>query len=405
MTSGVANVRRRLLVFVLVVLTCAAAVSTYVLHVLGKTSGDATLMPPVQTVAVDSLSAIVAANESSGGAASTPQSAAIQGSASGAQDGQLRQAAKKLSVPSSNNAPTGAATLQQGPLLMFRHTAPGDTFGQLGVVHPMAVGEVRSIGALRCDRVHFAGGIGVCLEARRAGLATYHAHVFDDHFAVRHSMPLSGTPSRARVSPDGRLGAFTVFVSGHSYNSPGFSTQTSIINTADGQPVVANLETWEVLRDGAPIRGADFNFWGVTFTPDSRRFFATLSGGGKLYLVEGDVAARRMQVIHEDVECPSLSPDGTRIAFKRRAPMDAAGRRIWRLVVLDLATRSETMLDKELRNVDDQVEWLDNREIIYSMPLDEVQASASTNLWALAADASAPPRLLLPFAFSPAVLR
>lgn len=368
---GAAGIRRRLVVFVFVIAACAVAVSAYVLHVLGKTSDGATPAPEVRTVAVDSLP----------------------------------QVAGELSASSVNGAPSNAAATAQGPLLLFRHTAPDAAYGQLGVVHPMAAGEVRSIGALRCERVHFAAGTGICLETRRTGLATYHAHVFDSHFTVRHSMPLSGAPSRTRVSPDGRLGAFTVFVTGHSYGTPGFSTQTSIIDTANGQPLVANLETWEVRLDGTPIRGADFNFWGVTFTPDSRRFFATLSGGGKLYLVEGDIAAHRMQVIHEDVECPSLSPDGTRIAFKRRAPMDAAGRRIWRLVVLDLATRRETVLDKELRNVDDQVEWLDDREIIYGMPQDEMQGSASTNLWALAADASTPPRLLLPFAFSPAVLR
>lgn len=367
---GVSSARRRLWVFVLITAVCIAAVSAYVLRVRAKASANLKLATAVQTVPLTDLSALSAAAASPSAGGSSP-----------------------------------AAVTARGPLLMFRNMALGSAYGKLAVVDPVATDGVRSVAALTCDRLYFAAGSGVCLETRRAGIATYQAHLFDSSLAVRHSLPLAGVPSRARISPDGRLGAFTVFVSGHSYNAPGFSTQTSIINTADGQPVVGDLETWEVRRDGAVMHGADFNFWGVTFTPDSRRFFATLSGGGKLYLVEGDIAARRMQVIHEDVECPSVSPDGTRIAFKRRAPMDAAGRRIWRLVVLDLATRSETLLDKETRNVDDQVEWLGNREIIYSMPQDEQQSSASTDLWALAVDASAPPRLLLPFAFSPAVLR
>ena len=74
---------------------------------------------------------------------------------------------------------------------------------------------------------------------------------------------------------------------------------------------------------------------------DSDRFYATLATGGKTYLIEGSVAGRTATVIHENVECPSLSPDGTRVAYKKLMP---GGVGQWRFHVLDLATMTETPL-------------------------------------------------------------
>jgi len=73
--------------------------------------------------------------------------------------------------------------------------------------------------------------------------------------------------------------------------------------------------------------------------------------------------------------------------------------------VLDLASGKVTVLASETRSVDDQVEWNGDDEILYSMPLDSQQSAAETDVWAIAADGSKPSRLLLPFAFSPAVVR
>ena len=291
------------------------------------------------------------------------------------------------------------------PYLMFRSTALGDSFGHVSLTYLDKEGNQRLVSSLACDRVHYSSGVGLCLEAKRSGLTTYYAHIFDAQFTVRHSYPLAGPPSRARVSRDGRMAAFTVFVSGHSYASPGFTTRTSVVDTQNGRLIVADLESLAVIRDGAVFKKVDFNFWGVTFASDSSRFYASLGTAGKVYLVEGDLAVGQMRVIHEDVECPSLSPDNTRIAFKRRSPIDQAGRRIWRLYVMNLASRQETLLDKESRNVDDQVEWLNNLELLYALPADDQRASASTNIWALAASAAQPPRLLVPAAFSPAAVQ
>ena len=153
--------------------------------------------------------------------------------------------------------------------------------------------------------------------------------------------------------------------------------------------VLANLEDFEVTRDGKRFKAIDFNFWGVTFARDERTFYATLSTAGKIYLVEGDVETRQARVIGEGVECPSLSPDQKRIAFKRRQGNE------WRLYVLDLATKRETPL-AETRSVDDQVEWLDDDRILYGLISD---------IWVVRADGRGQPRIYIPNALSPAVVR
>ena len=198
---------------------------------------------------------------------------------------------------------------------------------------------------------------------------------------------LPGIVSRARVSPDGRWGAATGFVTGHSYRDKGFSTSTYLLDMTDGS-VVTDLETFTVTRDGRTIDSVDFNFWGVTFARDGDRFYATLGTAGKTYLVEGSVGTRRMRVLHEGVECPSLSPDGTRVAYKERVG-DA-----WRLSVLDLATMRETPL-AETRSVDDQAEWLDDGHVLYGL---------GGHVWRVRADGRGRPSRFLADALSPAVV-
>ena len=146
---------------------------------------------------------------------------------------------------------------------------------------------------------------------------------------------------------------------GHSYLDEGFSTLTALIDMANGK-VLANLEEFEVTRDGEALRGDRLQLLGRHVRARRARFYATLSTGGKIYLVEGDVETRRARVIAEGVECPSLSPDEKRVAFKRRQGNE------WRLHVLDLATGRETPL-AETRSVDDQVEWLDDDRILYGL--------------------------------------
>jgi Tol biopolymer transport system component len=90
------------------------------------------------------------------------------------------------------------------------------------------------------------------------------------------------------------------------------------------------------------------------------------------------------------VECPSLSPDETRIAFKRSLNSHGS----WRLYVLDLHTMREWPL-AETMSVDDQAEWLDDQHVLYWR---------GTDVWEVRADGKGKPRLFLTDASSPVVI-
>lgn len=261
-----------------------------------------------------------------------------------------------------------------------------------GRVYEVDDGKVRRrSGDLACERVYYAGGHGLCLGVAASGV-DYEATLFDSKLQPVDKISLTGLPSRARVSADGRYGAMTVFVSGDAYlESPtAFSTRTTIVDMSDGAQI-GQLEQFEVSKDGKPFDAVDFNFWGVTFAKDPNRFYATLGTGGEHYLVEGNVRAKTMRVLRDGVECPSLSPDNKRIAFKSRI---GHGNR-WHLRVLDLDTLEDHGV-AESRSIDDQVEWLDDDTLAYS---DE------TNVYTVPADGSGEARLLVKDATSPVSLR
>ena len=283
---------------------------------------------------------------------------------------------------------------------LVRHTGLDRSHGFLAVETDAHEGRTREATPLMCHRVHFAAGHGSCLMVEREFFTTYTAVLFDASFRPRHRIPLNGIPSRTRVSPGGRHAAITVFVSGHSYADSLFSTETSIVDTDTGSLVVANMEELPVTRDGEPFHSLDFNFWGVTFAADGDRFFATLGTGGVMHLVEGSLEDRAIRVVMEGIECPALSPDETRVAFKKRMP--GAGKPHWRPHVLDLETLAETPL-AEVRSVDDQVEWLDDEHILYALP--EETGSPIADVWVLPADGSGGPEVFLEEASSPTVLR
>jgi hypothetical protein len=277
------------------------------------------------------------------------------------------------------------------PLVVFQHVVRDDDYAHIAVIPASGAPARRTMTGLVCERVHFAAGRGLCLMPKRGLGIKYRAMVISSDFRVRHELTLGGLLSRARVSPDGRYGATTSFIAGHSYAERGaFSTQTTLIRLADGK-ALANLEDFQTTRDGKRFEAIDHNYWGATFARDSNRFYATLETRGKTYLVEGDVAARSLRVLHEGVECPSLSPDETRVAYKKRV-----GRGSWRLHVLDLKTMRETPLAEE-RSIDDQVEWLDDRRILYGTPEGDV--------WVVPADGRGSPATYLTGALSPAVVR
>ena len=284
--------------------------------------------------------------------------------------------------------------------LYFRYTGMGPNYGRLALLEN---GELPAgfHPELYCEAVHASGGRGLCLSADRGVVTTYSAYVFDTatHEVLRE-FPLAGIPSRTRVSPDGQMAASTVFVTGHSYASVDFSTQTMLYDLVTLEPIV-DLETFTVIQDGETISRADFNFWGVTFLHDEQGFYATLSTAGTHYLVKGDIPTRTATVIHEGVECPSVSPDGTKVAFKSRIKMPG-GVVGWDIHVLRLGDLTDVALS-DWRSIDDQLEWLDNEHVLYAVP--DESSPAVTNVWSTRADGSGKATPFLDNAYSPAVVR
>lgn len=292
---------------------------------------------------------------------------------------------------------TAIASVPAAPFVLFRDLSPGAQYGRIAVAPlPVVAGAARLVAPLSCERVHYAAGWGVCMVTDETHLPVrYVAYVFDRFFQRQKEIPLTGPPIRARVSPDGRRAALTVFETGHSYADQAFSTRTIVIDTATGRRL-ADLEDFAVQKDGAPLKSADFNFWGVTFARDGDHFFATLKTHGERYLLKGSIDTRQAVVVRGDVECPSLSPDGTLVAFKKPIARTLG----WRLYVLDLATGAEHPLNQVRPSVDDQVDWFDAAHVVY-----HDSAPEGTGVWVLSVDGVTPPRLLLPNAYSPAVQR
>ncbi len=291
------------------------------------------------------------------------------------------------------------AELRRTPHVLFRNTALGSSYGRLSLVALDAPDGARHPTTLACDRLAATRTSGFCLEASRGVLTTYRATRFDAGFRPRQTFTLAGAPSRTRVSQDGTLAASTVFVSGDSYNSGSFSTRTTIFDLRGDRPL-GDLEGFAVEKDGQPFKNADFNFWGVTFA-DPDRFYATLGTAGARYLVEGHLSTRSIRVMRDGVECPSLSPDGRRIAFKSRAPVGSG--QVWSIHVLTIDSGADVAI-AESRTVDDQVEWLDDGRILYALP-NETTGRGSSDVWVAPADGSGPPRLFIRDATSPAVIR
>jgi hypothetical protein len=295
--------------------------------------------------------------------------------------------------PAVNARPVVSGQLAVAPgNLYFRNLAEGPDQGKLAAVSVGDPDGARQVGELRCDRFATARSTSICLRMKAGSLPPItDMLVLGPDLKLKHQETLPGTPSRARVSPDGKIVSWTLFVSGDSYSATGFSTRSGLYDLGAGQ-LVKSIEELPVFVDGKRYFASDVNYWGITFAADGNRFYVTLGSKGKTYLIEADYRHYRGEAIGQNVECPSLSPDGRRIAYKQK---NADG--TWRLAVLDLATRHVTH-PAETRPIDDQPLWLDNTTLLYALHHD-----ATSDIWSTPITPTGTPTLLISDASSPAV--
>lgn len=296
-------------------------------------------------------------------------------------------AAYVLAVAREGRQATAAAPAGPGDLLYVELADGRSRVEQLSLADPAARGAT----GRTCQRFYRAGGTEVCLKLAGPG-PTYAAEVSRDGVVVR-TVPLPGIPSRAKVSASGRVVSWTSFVTGDSYAVPGgFSTRTGFLDLGTGE-VVETLEGFTAEVEGEPHAAQDTNYWGLTVADDDRTFYATLASGGFTWLVKGDLRTRSVRSLRRDAECPSLSPDGTKIAYKKRIGRLGP----WDLAVLDLATGAETRLPGTA-GVDDQATWLDDDRLAFAaIPRDAKQPAVHL----VSATGAEPATLLIPNATSP----
>jgi hypothetical protein len=304
----------------------------------------------------------------------------------------------RLDAPSQVRTTSSAPDSTNSPRIVFRNTAAGAGYSRIASVPIASPDGTRTMSNLTCDRVYETLTRTMCLRIDRGIVTTFSATLLDNAGAILRTWGLPGIPSRTRISPDSRLVAFTSFVTGTSYGTVGFSTATAI-SSVDGRDY-GNLETFALLVEGKPLVAADRNFWGVTFASDSNTFYATAASDGRTWLVRGDLAARTLTALRQGAECPSISPDGSRIAYKKNISTTAIA--YWSIAVLDLKTGEEIVLP-EKRNVDDQVEWFDDSTILYGLL--RADQAGDSDIWSMASVGSASPRLFIEHAWSPSVVR
>jgi hypothetical protein len=292
---------------------------------------------------------------------------------------------------------TTALTTTTEPHIVFRNTAQGQGYGKVATVPLTDPAAARALTEQACDRVYATTEVLSCLRIKRGVPTTFEAGVFDRSGTEVGSWPLPGIPSRTRLSHDSTLVSTTSFVTGHSYATVGFSTET-VVSRIGGESY-GNLENFALWIDGERLTSADRNIWGVTFADDDTTFYATAASGGRTWLVHGNLAERTLTAVHDNAECPSLSPDGTRVAYKKNSgtPDDPH----WGIAVLTLTTEEEVVLP-EPKNVDDQIEWLDDSTLLYGLAREG--AVGDSDVWSLASDGSTTPSLLIEHAWSPSVV-
>ncbi len=159
------------------------------------------------------------------------------------------------------------------------------------------------------------------------------------------------------MMPSPRIHALVLAAAGLSFVSPAIAAEANkgapqlLVRVASAGANAGRVDIVKVIESAdLKLAAKRINVWGVSFDPKlSNRFMATVGAGGQVFLAEGDVQAKTLTLLRAEMECPSFSPDGTRVAFKRRNP--AGG---WLPAVYELGSGREWVM-KEAHSIDDQI--------------------------------------------------
>lgn len=291
----------------------------------------------------------------------------------------------------------GIARIPLEGAVVFRNTRDTQDYGEVAWVSLAAPQSERTGTGLACDRVYRTGGMISCLSSERGMSTRYDSTVYSIGGQVLAQRPLPGEPSRTRVSATGMVGT-TAFITGESYEFVGFSTQTTI--ATPGGTDYGNLQDFGIFVGDQEITGADRNVWGVTFAKDAKTFYATAATGKQTWLMRGTLADRTLHAVVENAECPSISPDGRLIAYKKRRVDSVPAH--WDIAVYDIAKQTEQLYPLE-SGFDDQLEWLDSNTLLFGQPREESPGDADIFSLDLATGSS--PKMFIEHAWSPSVQR
>jgi len=282
--------------------------------------------------------------------------------------------------------------LKSGEVLVVNRV-PGDDYGKAAIRKTDGSREILDI---RCLRLHATNQALICLNNPRisSNVAALYNISGDETSIINSWATLS--PSRARISNDNKHASTTVFASGSSYEDVGeFKTFVEMIDVENSDERKRLSEYTYDEADAKKFSNLDGNFWGVTFAPDNA-FYATFGLGNDVEIIKGSLSEESIESTKFVGSCPSVSPDGKTLVFKERVGDK------FQLVAVNLVTDEKTVLN-ESRSVDDQVEWLDNETILYSIHKDEEveEVQPEFDIWSLKINNSSSPELFLPNADSP----
>ena len=252
--------------------------------------------------------------------------------------------------------------LPTSSFIAFRHTGVDAEYGTVALVPLDDPSGARRFTGITCDRVDATTAGASCLVTERGVLTTFAALALDPAWqtggldaAARPAQPHPAVRRRLARGDHGLRERPLLHVRRASRPPPS-------IRDVDGESF-GNLEKFELAIDGRTVAPVDRNIWGVTFVDDQHVLRHRRHRRHDLPRPGRPGRAHPHHRRPGDVECPSLSPDGTRIAFKQAGRPE--GQPGWTPAVLDLATGERTVLAGETHNVDDQIEWLDDDTVLY----------------------------------------